>query len=123
MTTKTVHAPATAKDVRAFFAEFPTLVPEAAAHTVDRSAKGRIHPQAREVFNECSGRTYSEGTPRTVALPHFKISKTGARLKRTSHVPVSEVRALVGKGNIRGPLSKAELSLASEKYTEIVNKD
>lgn len=119
MATKTMQAPATAKDVRQFFAAFPELVPTEAAHTVDVSAKGRIHPAAREVFNECSGREYTEGTKSHAVLPYTKVSKSGARLKREAMIPKADIIRLSGRPvSKRGPLSKAELSAAADNYAK-----
>lgn len=117
-----VIAPATAADVRAWFAAHPEHVPAEAAHTVDKSAKGRIHPVAREVFNEHSGQTYNEGTPKTVPLVFHKIDKIGRRQPRTAMVPIAEVRTLAGKhAGARGRLSEAAMSAAGEAYTQRVN--
>lgn len=119
---KTAHAPATAADVRAWFAAHPKSVPAEAAHTVDVSAKGRIHPKAREVFNAKSGRTYTEGTTKTVQVEFYKIDSLGRRQPRKAHLPISEARALAGPfAGERGRLSEKALVFAGEAYTEKFN--
>lgn len=117
---KTIQAPATAKDVRAWFAEFPALVPTEAEQSI--AGRGRLHPSAVEVYNEASGREYIEGTAKHVPLEHFKISKSGARLRRVAMVPEKQVRTLAGPhAGKRGRLSAAAMSHASEVYTKQVN--
>lgn len=119
---KNTLAPATAADVRAWFAKNPKSVPAAAAHTVDVSAKGRIHPEAREVFNQKSGRTYEEGTPKTVLVEFHKIDSLGRRQPRKAHLPISEARTLAGPfAGERGRLSEKALAFAGENYTQKFN--
>lgn len=119
---KVLTAPATAKDVRNWFAKNPKHVPAEAAHTVDVSAKGRIHPAAREVFNEKSGRTYEEGTPKTVQVEFHKIDSIGRRQPRKAFLPISEARALAGPfAGERGNLSQKALAFAGEQFTQRVN--
>lgn len=118
---KTLTAPATATDVRAWFAENPEKVPAEAAHTVGTAAKGRIHPAARAVFNAESGMTYTEGTKAHEPLTFHKIDTRGRKQPRKVMLPKSQIRALCGKGSVRGPLSAADMAKASEVYTKQVN--
>lgn len=120
---KNTKAPATAADVRAWFAKHPKSVPAEAAHTVDKSAKGRIHPKAREVFNARSGMTYNEGQEKTVQVEYHKIDSLGRRQPRKVFLPISEARALAGPfAGERGALSGKALVMAGEQYTAKVNK-
>lgn len=120
---KVMDRPVTAADVRDWFARHPKMIPAEAAHTVRTDAKGRIHPAAREVFNSRSGKQYSEGTEPHEPLDYFKISKSGARLRRTAMLPKSQIRELAGeRAGKRGLLSEAARRVASERYTSLVNK-
>lgn len=123
MAAKTLDKPVTAADVRFWFFKHPKMVPAGTEHTVALGARGRIAPEAREVYNKRSGRTYTEGTPECMPLDYFKVSKSGARLRRTAMLPKSQVRALAGDvAGQRGVLSPAALRAASEAYTAQVNK-
>lgn len=117
-----ITRPTTAADVREWFAAHPKMVPAAGAHTVAKSAKGRIHPAAREVFNSESGMTYDEGTGIHEPLDFIKISKSGARLKRVTMLPRTQIRELAGDvAGKRGRLSPAAREAASKAYTALVN--
>lgn len=114
--------PATAADVRFWFFKNPKKVPAGTEHTVAVGARGRIAPEAREVFNSESGMTYSEGTIEHVELPYTKVSKSGANLKRVAMLPKTEVRTLAGDlAGKRGRLSAEAIAHASLKYSNLVN--
>lgn len=118
--------PVTAGEVRAHFQgneSALSALSEAAQHTVKSGARGRIHPEARDAFNE--GRKpseqYNEGAPRTVALTYRRVTSSGSR-NRKVFVPESEARGLAGEvAGERGPLSKAAREAAGERLAEILN--
>jgi len=120
---KMLEKPVTAADVRDWFSRHPKMVPNGAEHTIAKSAKGRVHPKAREVFNTKSGKTYVEGTPKaTQALTYFKIDSLGRRQPRKVMLPVAEIRSLAGEAaGARGRLSPEALQAAGEAYTKRVN--
>jgi len=120
---KMLEKPVTAADVRDWFSRHPKMVPAGAEHTVAKSAKGRVHPLARQVFNAKSGKVYSEGTPKAQQpLKFYKIDSLGRRQPRTVMLPVAEIRALAGEvAGQRGRLSPEALQAAGEAYTKRVN--
>jgi len=122
MSTKTLAKPVTAADVRFWFFQHPKMVPAGTEHTVAMSAKGRIAPAAREVFNKRSGKTYTEGTPECEPLSYVKVSASGARLRRVAMLPKAQIRELAGEfAGQRGVLSEAAREAASEAYTALIN--
>lgn len=113
MATKTI-IPATSKDVRKYFAENPTLIPEGAEKSVQVSCKGRIKPTAIEVFNKKSGMHYDETARVRKVVPLTYKAKNHRDV--TVHLPMKQVRALAGKTGKKGPLSKADIDFATEMY-------
>lgn len=123
MSKATISSPVTAREVRAWFAENPQHVPAEAAHTLGKSAKGRIHPVAREVYNKHNRyRQYTEGTPKTFALPYRHTQPSGRKVTKVAHLPYSQVRDLAGVKSARGVLSKSALAKAGEVYAQRIAK-
>jgi hypothetical protein len=118
--------PPVGADVRAYFqgdTEALASLSEDAQATVVKGARGRIHPEARDKFNEGKrpSEQYTEGTPRTVALSYRRVTQSGSRLK---HVQVREDQARVLAGETageRGPLSKAAREAAGEALGSLLN--
>lgn len=108
---------ATAADVRAWFAENEDTISDSILVFVTK--RGRLHPMVVETFNAESGMTYAEGNRPTVTLPYVKVSKAGARLKRTVDVPRPLARQLAGAlAPVRGRLSKEAKVMAGARYAE-----
>ena len=124
MSVTLVKSTVTAADVRAWFAENPDKVPAEAAHTVSKSAKGRIHPAAREVYNKHNrgSRQYTEGTPKTVAVEYRHKQPSGRMVKKVANLPYPEARDLAGVKSARGVLSKDALTRAGEALTKRLAK-
>lgn len=124
MTVTLVKSTVTAADVRAWFAENPDKVPAEAAHTLHKSAKGRIHPLGREVYNKHNrgNKAYTEGTPKTVAVEYRHVQPSGKKVKKVAHLPYSQARELAGVKSARGVLSKDALAKASEELTKRLAK-
>jgi hypothetical protein len=115
MGTRVKTVPATSKDVRTWFEQNPKKVPAGAEVSVRVSCKGRIKPEAIEVFNEAAkshGMRYDEGAPKMMPLTY----KARNHRMVTTHLPRTQVRALAGKAGTRGPLSKADLDFAAEMF-------
>lgn len=109
--------PATSKDVRNWYAKPKNRngLPEKAHKSIETSCKGRVNTDAIKKFNAHShehGMKYAEGQEPVVALTY----KAKNHRQVTVHLPRSEVRALAGKPNGKGPLSKADLTFAGEVY-------
>jgi len=105
--------PATSQDVRQYFAKHPKKIPAGAEKSVQVSCKGRVKPNAIDVFNKDAkihGMKYVEGNTKAVALSYK------ARNNRvvTVHLPMHEVRSLAGKSGVKGPLSAADRERAIE---------
>lgn len=117
MARKTV--PATAKVVRSFFRDNPTLVPEGAEASLAEGARGRIKPTAVKVFNAKSGMRYAEGNTTLVTLSVPQTDKRGRAYTRKVEVPDFGARLLAGDlAGKRGRLSAAALAGAGEAYAE-----
>lgn len=112
--------PATAKQVREFFKVHTDLIPEGDA-SLGATARGRLSPAAREVFNEKSGQTYAEGNRSevTVTLVVPRVDAKGRKRNLKVAVPVSGARALAGDvAGKAGRLSAKALEAAAEAYAE-----
>lgn len=100
----------TAADVRAYFradaSRIQRLTDEAAV-TVDHGAKGRLHPEAIQVFNKGrrEHRRYQPGQSKVAA----EAARAEAKARREA---AAAAGITVGK---RGPLPKAARSLAVTK--------
>lgn len=117
MSVKTV--PATAKQVRVWFDQNPRKVPTGAEKSVKVTSRGRIKPEAVEVFNKAAkshGMKYTEGSEPMMPLSY----KAKNHRMVTTHLPKREVRALAGKPNSRGPLSESDLAHAAEAYVSLL---
>lgn len=111
----------TGKQVRAFFAANPTLIPTEGAHTLVTGARGRIAPSVRDAFNAANkGKAeYTEGTPKSVSLSFKHTQPSGRVVTKTARVPERQVRALAGSlAGLRGPLSNAAKSAAGVAYAK-----
>jgi hypothetical protein len=80
--------PPVGADVRAYFqgdTEALASLSEDAQATVVKGARGRIHPEARDKFNEGKrpSEQYTEGTPRTVASRSRAAASSTSRSART----------------------------------------
>jgi hypothetical protein len=118
--------PATAKDVRSFYADPANAdrlanLSEAAQRTVvvtdGKAPRGRIHPEAREDFNSDRkpSQQYNEGAPKTVTLTYKHTQPSGRKVNKKVAVSEVEARTLAGEvAGKRGPLSKAALVAAGE---------
>lgn len=113
--------PATAREVRSFFRENPTLVPAGAEKSLSETARGRIKPEAVKVFNAKSGMKYTEGNRREVTLTVPTTDRRGRARTRTVRVPDFGARLLAGDlAGKRGRLSAKALAAAGEAYAESV---
>lgn len=85
-------------------------------------ARGRLAPTAVEDFeSQVKGYVYagekSVKEQRTITLPATKPNARGARLKRPTELPVSQVRALAGhKPGQVGRISSADIAKATEAF-------
>lgn len=113
---------AVAKDVRAFFAENPNLIPEGAEVSVRQGSRGRIAPAAVKVFNKHNrSRPYAEGNRPLIVIPVPAQDSMGRNITKKVNVPVSEARKLAGDhAGKRGFLSEQALSVAGERYAKKV---
>lgn len=107
---------AISRDVRAFFAENPDLIPEGAETSVQKSCKGRISQAAIKVFNAKSGMTYTEGNE-PVEVISYRHPSTN-RLRK-AEVPRSVARRLAGEAaGKRGYLSEHARKVAAEQFAK-----
>lgn len=107
--------PATARQVREFFAENTDLLPEG----VTIGERGRLRPEAVEVFNARSGMTYEVGNRPQVTVPVPTQDKIGRNRTKMVSVDYQHARKLAGKhAGKRGYLSEAALSEAGKRLAK-----
>lgn len=113
----TKATPLTTSEVRAFFAENPTLIPEGSEKCVRVGNKGRVSPAAVKVAEKATGRKFGEGSTvkNLVSVEYVKPNARGAKVRKTALLPLAEVRALAGvPANAKGRPTKAMFAKAGE---------
>lgn len=109
--------PLTTSEVRAFYAENPTLIPEGAEKCVRVGNKGRVSPAAVKVVEKATGRKFGEGASvkNLVTVEYIKPNAKGAKIRKSVLLPITEVRALAGVPSAqKGRPSKAMFAKAGE---------
>jgi hypothetical protein len=118
--------PASANEVRQFFADNPKHVP-AGDKTVGKKPgehRGKLSVPAREVFEKQTGKTYVSGTRNDlVALTFSYTQPSGRKATKTESLTVAEVRALAGeaakaKGRLTDEAMEAARTERGRQVTE-----
>jgi hypothetical protein len=117
--------PVPAKAVRSFFAENPTLVPDAALVSLRPGQRGRLHPDAVAVFNERNaeqGVEYVTGNVPGSMVTFTYTQPSGRKAKATEFVADSDLRALAGdlageRGRLSAAATEAALTALGERRT------
>ena len=107
--------PATARQVREFFAENSHMLPEG----VTIGERGRLHPEVVDTFNRESGMRYDVGNRPTVTVPVPTKDAIGRNRTKMVSVDYQQARKLAGKhAGKRGYLSEVALSEAGKRLAK-----